>query len=334
LGTSQFADWVTGFEAAAEQRRADGDPDWARGAALDAVIVRSLQRFQLGESGDGAGLAAKASFGGDESYAKAVRLFIAEEQEHARLLAALLTAANARVISSHWSDAVFTRLRRALGLHLELMVLFVAEFVALSYYRACRDGTGDPLATEVARRILADEERHVRFHSQRLGLAVAGLPTVAWLALSWAWQLLMIGTACAVVVDHGAALRRLGVPRRQFVVHLLGGFRSTVTSIRRGESSPAPEPASQPPRAGHPAPQNATLWLLDKTVSRGPTPTQVGGYFAGHVCACPPGCDCGKSGQRQVHPAVRASLRKVCTRSGQAHWPAVPPGVIRRLRPA
>jgi hypothetical protein len=257
LGTGQFADWVTGFEAAAERRRADGDPDWARGAELDAVIVRSLQRFQLGESGDGASLAAKASFGGDESYTRAVLLFIAEEQEHARLLAALLTAANAPLISSQWSDAVFTRLRRALGLRLELMVLFVAEFVALSYYRACRDGSGDLLATEVARRILADEERHVRFHSHRLGLAFAGLPAVARPAVSWAWQLLMIGTACVVVVDHGAALRRLGVPRRQFAADVLGGFRAAVTSISRGE--PSPEPEGEPPQAGHPAPQNATL---------------------------------------------------------------------------
>jgi hypothetical protein len=267
LGTSQFADWVTGFEAAAERRRADGDPDWARGAELDAAVVRSLQRFQVGESGDGANLAAKASLGGDESYAEAVRLFIAEEQNHARLLAALLAAADAPVISSHWSDAVFTRLRRALGLRLELMVLFVAEFIALSYYQACRDGAGDPLAAEVARRILADEERHVRFHAQRLRLAFAGLPKAAGLAVSWAWQLLMIGTACAVAFDHGAALRRLGMPRRQFTAQVLGGFRSAVTGIRRGETSPAPEQAGEPSRAGHPAPQNATLWLLNKTAT-------------------------------------------------------------------
>jgi hypothetical protein len=277
LETSQFADWVTGFEAAAERRQADGDPDWARGAELDAAIVRSLQRFQLGESGDGANLAAKASLGGDESYAKAVRLFIAEEQQHARLLAALLTAANAPVISSHWSDAVFTRIRRALGLHLELMVLFVAEFIALSYYQACRDGAGDPLAAEVARRILADEERHVRFHSQQLRLAFAGLPPVARLAVSWAWQLLMIGTACAVAFDHGAALRRLGVPRWQFTAHVLRGFRSTVTSIRRDKTSPAPEQAGEPPRAGLAAPQNAALWLLNKTASLQTDAIHIGG---------------------------------------------------------
>ncbi|WP_309113633.1 hypothetical protein [Saccharothrix sp.] len=37
-----------------------------------------------------------------------------------------------------WSDAVFVRLRRALGPRLELMVLLIAEVVALGYYRARR----------------------------------------------------------------------------------------------------------------------------------------------------------------------------------------------------
>lgn len=43
------------------------------------------------------------------------RLFIAEEQNHAGLLAMLLRSAGAAVISSHWSDTVFVWLRRALG---------------------------------------------------------------------------------------------------------------------------------------------------------------------------------------------------------------------------
>jgi hypothetical protein len=258
LGTSQFTDWVTDFAAAAEQRRADGDPDWARGAKLDTALVRSLQRFQLGESGDGANLAAKASRGADASYATAVRLLIAEEQNHARLLAALLAAASAPVITSHWSDAVFVRLRRALGLRLELMVLFVAEFIALSYYKALRDGATDPLAAEVAGRILADEERHVRFHSQQLRLEFAALPRPARLPVCWAWQVLMTGTAGVVVLDHGAALGRLGVPRRKFTAQVLSDFASTVAGIRRGRPSPAPAGRPRPaavsgtPGAGRP----------------------------------------------------------------------------------
>lgn len=259
MDAGQYTEWVAVFEAASVRRRADGDPDWKSGARLDGVVVRSVQRFQLGESGDGANLAAKADQCGDGSYSTAVRLFIAEEQNHARLLAALLAAAGAPVISRHWSDAAFVRLRRALGLRLELMVLFVAEFIALTYYRAFRDGVGDPLATQVAAGILADEELHVRFHSQRLRAALAEFGPVTRRAVCWAWQLLMTGTVCVVVIDHGAALRRFGVPRRRFAARVLTGFRAAVTSIRRSRTSPASVPSGEPappisePAIPHPA---------------------------------------------------------------------------------
>ncbi|HET7016690.1 MAG TPA: ferritin-like domain-containing protein [Streptosporangiaceae bacterium] len=230
-----FEDWVLDFEAERERRLAAGDPDWSGGAVLDASVARSLQRFQLGESGDGANLAAKADRAGDESYAAAVRLFIAEEQNHARLLAELLAAAGVRLISSHWSDLVFVRLRRALGLRLELMVLFVAEFIALFYYRACRDGAGDQLASDVAGQILADEERHVRFHTKQLQLSFARLPAVIRRPVCWAWLLLMVGTAGAVVFDHGAALTRYGVRRTAFTRQVLRAFAATVARIRRAD---------------------------------------------------------------------------------------------------
>jgi hypothetical protein len=83
----------------------------------------------------------------------------------------------------------------------------------------------DPLTAEVAGRILADEERHVRFHSQQLRLEFAALPPWARLPTSWAWQLLVTGS-----------------------------FASSTTSIRRGETSPPPQQAGEPAQAGHPAP--------------------------------------------------------------------------------
>ena len=88
---------------------------------------------------------------GDGDYLAAVKLFVAEEQNHARMLAELLARRRgAHHQRAHWSDTVFVRLRRALGLRLELMVLLIAEVVALRYYRALRDGTDDPLVTQVA----------------------------------------------------------------------------------------------------------------------------------------------------------------------------------------
>ncbi|CAM5613934.1 hypothetical protein SAVIM338S_05675 [Streptomyces avidinii] len=212
-----YAEWVAGFEAERERRDGRGDPDWSRTAALPPELVRSLRTFQLGEGGDGAELIAKARRAGDPVYARAVRLFVAEERNHARMLALLLEAGGAGTLDGHWSDTAFVGLRRLLGLRVELFVLMVAEAVALRYYRAVRDGSADPLTREVAGRIHADEERHVPFHCLRLREALAPLPAPARRAAALAWRGALAGAAALVAVDHGPALRVLGVSRRAFV---------------------------------------------------------------------------------------------------------------------
>ncbi|MFI7044330.1 ferritin-like domain-containing protein [Streptosporangium sandarakinum] len=242
-----FEEWLRDFRAEAVRRECDGDPGWARGARLDRRVLRSLQRFQVGEDGDGSNLMAKAAEAGDEVYAEAVRLFVAEERNHARMLAALLAAAGAPTIAGHWSDAVFVRLRRVLGLRLELMVLMVAEVIALRYYRAVRDGSGDRLASEVAGRILADERRHVPFHRDRLRESFRPLPAVVRAGVRPAWWTLMLG-ACAVVVwDHGSALRRLGVPRAVFAADVAGLFAAVTGEVfGAGEAGTLTPPPGAP----------------------------------------------------------------------------------------
>ncbi|MFJ7268630.1 ferritin-like domain-containing protein [Streptomyces sp. NPDC099050] len=209
--------WLADFEAERERRAERGDPDWDRPAALPPELIRSLQRFQVGEDGDGSALIGKADRAGDPVYARAVRLFVAEEQNHARMLALLLEAGGAGTLAGHWSDTVFVWLRRLLGLRVELLVLMVAEVVALRYYRAVRDGAADPLASEVAGRILTDEERHVPFHCLRLHEALTPLPAPARRAALLGWRAALAAAATVVAVDHGPALRTLGVRRRVFV---------------------------------------------------------------------------------------------------------------------
>ncbi|MBE1497210.1 hypothetical protein H4696_004310 [Amycolatopsis lexingtonensis] len=219
-------DWLRDFETEAERRSRREDPPWERGARLHPDVAKSLQRFQVGEAGDGANLVAKAG-GGD--YLAAVKLFVAEEQNHARMLAELLAAAGVPTIGKHWSDTVFVRLRRALGLRMELMVLLIAEVVALRYYRALRDGAGDPLVTEVAARILADEERHVPFHCHRLR---GGFAKPVRAVVFGAWRLLLTGVAITVAVDHGGALRALGVGRREFAAEVLAAFDVALAGLQ------------------------------------------------------------------------------------------------------
>ncbi|MGV9405179.1 ferritin-like domain-containing protein [Streptomyces sp. NPDC003667] len=221
MPVDEFAKWVRDFEDERERRIALGDPDWGGGAVLPPAVWAGIQRFQVGEDGDGANLVAKADQAGDPDYAQAVRLFVAEEQNHARMLARLLAAGGMPVLSGHWSDTVFVRLRRLMGLRLELLVLMIAEVVALRYYRALRDGAGDPLASEVAGRVLADEERHVPFHCARLHASLAELPRAARRPVLAGWRLLLLVVCAVVAVDHRAALRRLGVGRRRFLVDVM-----------------------------------------------------------------------------------------------------------------
>lgn len=227
--------WLQDFETEAERRRLRNEPPWSRGARLGPDVARSIQRFQVGEAGDGANLIAKAG-GGD--YLAAVRLFVAEERNHARMLAELLAAAGVPTIANHWSDTVFVRLRRALGLRLELMVLLIAEVVALRYYRALRDGTTDPLVTQVAGLILADEERHVPFHCHRLRIGFATLGKASRAVVFGVWRVLLLGVTITVAADHGRALRSLGVGRLVFVADVLTAFEAALARIRGDERTP------------------------------------------------------------------------------------------------
>ena len=61
------------------------------------------------------------------AYREALDFFIAEEQEHARLMGEVLDRMNAPRLRWHWSDWAFERVRRLLGLRMEVMVLLVAE---------------------------------------------------------------------------------------------------------------------------------------------------------------------------------------------------------------
>lgn len=169
--------------------------------------------------------------GGRSGYSAALRLFVAEEKNHARLLALLLKAGGATTRAGHWSDAAFARLRRVPGLRTELLLLMVAEVVALRYYRALRDGTDDPLTSEVAGHILADEERHIPFHCARLRASVAELPRAARRPLLAGWQVMLLGAVLIVAADHGRALRGLGVGRGRFVADVLTSGGPVVAAI-------------------------------------------------------------------------------------------------------
>jgi len=196
-------------------------------------LVESIRRFQLGESGDGKQLLGKAQRAGDPEYLRAAQLFVAEEQQHAALLLRLLGYLGGQPLRKHWSDVVFVRLRRLMGLRTELMVLTVAEVVALSYYGGLAAAGPDGVVRAVAARIVADEHPHVRFQEDRLRAGFAA-SSRAVRALAFAfWWLTAIGATVVVAYDHGPLLDAIGYRRTRFIRDVLADFAKVVATVLR-----------------------------------------------------------------------------------------------------
>jgi hypothetical protein len=235
---SQFGVWVDHFEQnvavhASTDAAIDFDDRCTITEPVRGPLIASVRRFQLGESGDGAQLLGKAARAGDPDYLRAAELFVAEEQSHAALLLRLLGYLGGSPMRVHWSDAVFVRLRRLMGLRTELMVLTVAEVVALSYYGGLANAGPDPVVRAVAARIVADEHPHVRFQIDRLRSGFAQSRTLArWSAFAF-WWLTALGATVVVAFDHGPLLDAIDYRRTRFIRDVLADFALVVAAVLR-----------------------------------------------------------------------------------------------------
>lgn len=135
------------------------------------LVFPSICMFQAGEASEGHHLMeavrAWCVESGDSAYEEAMCLFVAEENRHSQYLK--------RYMDRHGVtgdkvalDGVFRRLRRGGGLEREVTVLVTAEMIALSYYSALAEATGDPLLKAICAQMQHDELHHVVFQSATL----------------------------------------------------------------------------------------------------------------------------------------------------------------------
>jgi len=210
-------EWLEYFEWNKANRR---HIPWAQEARIAfherKPLIRSLQRFQVGESGEGSHLCKQAATTGCAIYQKCIDLFIKEEQEHARLMAEVLKRERAPLLKHHWSDNCFILLRRLFHLEHELLVLLVPEIIAKRYFRAVRDGTDDPVVRAICEQIAHDEEGHVAFHVDYLRQAFRSLSLLKRMAIMVGWKLLFQAACVVVILDHRSLLRALGVSAGTF----------------------------------------------------------------------------------------------------------------------
>jgi rubrerythrin len=198
------------------------EPQWHLPSPLTGagrrLLARSLSHFQLGETGEGGFLLqqAREQFPDDRTYAQALELFIAEEKEHARLLARLVERFGGALIRRHWTHSLFRLVRRALGLRFEIQVLVIAELVGTAYYRLLHRRTCDPVLEQVCVLLLRDEASHVAFHADWLGEFHKRLLPMERAVWSAQFQVLFTVAAQVAWIDHRAALSSTGARRAEF----------------------------------------------------------------------------------------------------------------------
>lgn len=212
-------DWLNYYRQNSLNRT---EPEWHVPCPLAVLtqraLARSVSHFQLGESGEGNFLLACASREApdDAAYHEALKLFVAEEQEHARLLTHLVHRFGGQKIQRHWTHSLFRFVRRALGLNFELQVLVIAELVGTAYYRLLRACAHDPVLQQVCDQILRDETGHVYFHADWLGtsqLCFLPLERQPWRAR---FKILFALAARIAWLDHRDCLQSIGANHRAF----------------------------------------------------------------------------------------------------------------------
>ncbi len=252
--------WVRHFRTSAET---PADIPWndprRLSAAERAAVLRSIQIFQLGESGGGSRLLRAAEEycrrSGDRHYLKALRLFVQEEQRHAELLALYLKREGTGLLSCQWTNGVFRRLRNGMGLELMLSVLLAAELMARVYYAALSRATEDPVLRALCGRILRDERWHVRFQCDRLGHMRGHRPAFVKMLTHWAERLGFRAVCIAVWLNHAPVFRAAGTGFRAFwrkTGHELETARRLIRSVTALDrpNAPASSFAEEPARLG------------------------------------------------------------------------------------
>ncbi len=223
---------------------------WGRGAEISTAerraIASSIQEFQLGESSEGRHLLRSAeTFAkrtGDPHYPEAMRLFIKEEQRHARDLGRFMDMATIPCIRHTWPDRVFRRLRQlGGGLEVSISVLITAEIIAKVYYAVLGEATGSSVLRRLCDQILRDEDAHVRFQCDYL--ALIGKDRKDWtLALTEALQRFLFSGACLVVwKSHRRAIEQGGITFRHFWRMCWGEIN---TALRRMKPRPVMDRAA------------------------------------------------------------------------------------------
>jgi hypothetical protein len=215
---SPAALWRADFEVHADQHATVSTSGmWVIAPVVDEALRSSLPIFQLGETGTGRHLLDTACGVVSEDHLQALRLFIIESQEHARLLALVCTAIDAEMIDDHWTEKLFRTTRYLRGFRMEMLAIVIASIVSAEMYETLVRGVGDPALSRIFSRIQVDELRHLEFHSATLPDHIDRWSTARQRTIRALWLTASAVAAVAVAWEHRRLFRACGSSPRAFL---------------------------------------------------------------------------------------------------------------------
>jgi hypothetical protein len=243
----RWSDWRRHFEMNRQRPLPEGlERAEALPEAWRSALVGSLATFQLGEAGEGriAHEIDRAKVAGiDADYRAALKLFVAEEGRHARILGLMVRGLGGKLLARNWTERLFVFGRRLLGLRLKLMVLLVAEVIGGAFYGLLASRLPAGALRRGLEEICEDEQHHLDFHGEffaRQGWGV--LMRAGWQAVWWSLAMAAMG---AVLVDHRRTLRTMGISLTEAARTFLGLVREAASHLpvfpeRRARAAPSP----------------------------------------------------------------------------------------------
>lgn len=232
--------WAVYFEANANREERipfAAHPHIALRPELHRALIRTLQRFHLGENGDGIWLKRFAAQTQDPDYCHACNLFVVEEQTHSRWFGLLLDRLGAPRLQKHWSDFLCTTMRHSGGLHHELITFLSAEIVSHKFFALLARNFPDELCVTVFSQLVRDESAHIAFHVGTLQRAFAGQNHLQRCMWHWRWKAMLFCSISIVCLDQAAIFRELRLSRREFAARCFDTFNALCKRIWEKDES-------------------------------------------------------------------------------------------------
>jgi hypothetical protein len=182
--------------------------------AQRTALTRSLQKFQLGETGEGRLAHQIDGFQGpgiDDDFRACVKLFVREEGRHARVLGLMLRALDTGLLRAHWSAGAFGFFRRAIGVRTKLLVALAAEVVGGTFYGLLAEVLGQGSVAGALRQLGQDEDAHLVFQTAFFA-SQRPTPSRRWL-WCWLWRGCGVAASTVVLLDHAETFRAFGLSR-------------------------------------------------------------------------------------------------------------------------